>query len=87
MNQVESHPYFQQKALLSFCRENNIHFTAYSPLGSFDRPDGIKAVDEPKLLDDSTIVKNRQDPFFLPCTSTHQLGIAKRYFRYSKISQ
>ncbi len=38
MNQVESHPYLQQSALLSFCRQNGIHFTAYAPLGSGDRP-------------------------------------------------
>ncbi len=66
MNQVESHPYFQQDALLAFCRENNIHFTAYSPLGSFDRPDGIKAADEPKLLDDSTIVRIAKSHYASP---------------------
>lgn len=57
INQVESHPYFQQNELLAFCRSNNIHLTAYSPLGSFDRPDGIKASDEPKLLDDPIIAE------------------------------
>ncbi len=34
VNQVEMHPYFQQKELLEFCNDNNILVTAYAPLGS-----------------------------------------------------
>jgi len=34
MNQVEMHPFFQQKDLLEFCTANGILTTAYSPLGS-----------------------------------------------------
>jgi alcohol dehydrogenase (NADP+) len=34
MNQVEMHPFFQQKDLLEFCTKNGILSTAYSPLGS-----------------------------------------------------
>lgn len=34
--QVEVHPYFRNDALLSFCRSEGIHMTAYSPLGSPD---------------------------------------------------
>ncbi|MCL4141670.1 UNVERIFIED_CONTAM: hypothetical protein GTU68_031426 [Idotea baltica] len=37
MNQVESHPLLAQNDLLGFCQENNVHYTAYSPLGSRDR--------------------------------------------------
>jgi len=55
VNQVESHPYLQQHELLSFCKANHIHLTAYSPLGSFDRSDAMKAGDEPTLLEDSII--------------------------------
>lgn len=55
VNQVEMHPYLQQPELVSFCKEHGIHLTAYSPLGSNDRPEGMKAKDEPVLLEDKTI--------------------------------
>jgi len=57
MNQVELHPYLQQDELVSFCHDNDIHLTAYSPLGSGDRPDSLKRADETKLLDDPIIAK------------------------------
>ncbi len=38
MNQIELHPLLQQNDMLAFCKNNNIHLTAYSPLGSKDRP-------------------------------------------------
>jgi len=56
VNQVELHPYLQQPELLDFCRKNDIHVTAYSPLGSPDRPEGLKTENEPVLLADSTIL-------------------------------
>lgn len=55
MNQVELHPYFQQNEMVEFCKANNIHVTAYSPLGSSDRPQGLKKEDEPVLLQDENI--------------------------------
>jgi len=57
MNQVECHPYFQQEDLFAYCKQHEIHLTAYSPLGSFGRPDIFKAAEEPKLLGDTTIAK------------------------------
>ncbi|THD68013.1 aldo/keto reductase [Robertkochia marina] len=50
MNQVEMHPYLPQNALVSFCFENEIALTAYSPLGSGDRPAAMKKDDEPGLM-------------------------------------
>lgn len=34
VNQVESHPYLPQNALIDFCRKNMMAVTAYAPLGS-----------------------------------------------------
>ncbi len=50
MNQIELHPYLQQMQMLNFCKEKEILLTAYSPLGSPDRPRGLKKKDEPSLL-------------------------------------
>lgn len=55
MNQVELHPYLQQEELLTWCREHDILITAYSPLGSSDRPDAMKGDDEPSLLENKLI--------------------------------
>ena len=55
MNQIELHPYLQQPEMLSFAQEQGIPLTAYSPLGSYDRPDSMKADEEPVLLDEPTI--------------------------------
>ncbi|MBS2096797.1 aldo/keto reductase [Carboxylicivirga linearis] len=57
VNQVEVNPYFQQDKMLEFCNANNIYITAYSPLGSFDRPAGMKAKDEPVLFEDPVLLK------------------------------
>lgn len=55
MNQIELHPYLQQPEMLDFAAEHGIHLTAYSPLGSLDRPDSMKSDNEPILLEDETI--------------------------------
>lgn len=33
-NQIEAHPLNLQDDLVQFCKEHNIHITAYSPLGN-----------------------------------------------------
>ncbi|MEB3331341.1 MAG: aldo/keto reductase [Synechococcaceae cyanobacterium] len=55
VNQVELHPLLQQPALLAFCAEQGIHVTAYSPLGSRDRPAAIQKSDDPVLLENAVI--------------------------------
>ena len=57
INQVESHPYLTQRAMLDFCQHQGIVLTAYSPLGSGDRPDEMRQPDEPHLLSDPVIVR------------------------------
>ncbi|KAI8047213.1 NADP-dependent oxidoreductase domain-containing protein [Gilbertella persicaria] len=38
VNQVELHPYLPQPELVEFCQKNNVHVTAYSPLGATNSP-------------------------------------------------
>lgn len=61
MNQVELHPLLQQKALLDYCKSENILVTAYSPLGSGDRVAAMKADDEPNMMDISEIKEIARD--------------------------
>ena len=57
MNQIEIHPFLQQNEMLEFCKEENIHLTAYSPLGSKDRDEFLKNDKEPSLLDHPIILE------------------------------
>ena len=55
INQVEMHPYLQQKYLRQYCDAHRIHITAYSPLGSGDRPQAMKKSGELSLLENSVV--------------------------------
>ena len=55
MDQVELHPYLQQSELFAHAKEHGVAVTAYSPLGSSDRPEGLREADEPVLLEDPAL--------------------------------
>ena len=77
MNQVEMHPYLPQPDLMSFADAHNIPITAYSPLGSGDRPDAMKADDEPTLMANPKIneIADRHDAS--PAQVLLQWGVAR----------
>lgn len=48
VNQIEAHPYLQQKELFDFCKAHGILIEAYSPLGN-------NTTGEPRVVDDPVV--------------------------------
>jgi len=78
VNQVERHPYLQQPELLDYCIENGIILTAYSPLGSRDRPSGLKSDSEIAVLDDPVIAKIAKKHQVTPAQVLLQWALASK---------
>ncbi|AZQ43780.1 aldo/keto reductase [Nonlabens ponticola] len=80
MNQVELHPLLQQNDLFEYCSKQGIHLTAYSPLGSGDRSDGMKQENEPNMLELETVKaladKHNVEPGQILIAWSHQRGTA-----------
>lgn len=55
VNQVECHPFLKQERLKSYCDDHNILIVAYSPLGSGDRPERMRADSDPNLFDEPVL--------------------------------
>ncbi|XP_071498611.1 aldo-keto reductase family 1 member B7-like [Diadema antillarum] len=59
-NQVESHPRLTQTELIEFCSKHGITVTAFSPLGSPERPDSTRHPDDPVLMEEPVVCQMAQ---------------------------
>eukprot|EP00474_Spongospora_subterranea_P008603 CRZ09061.1 hypothetical protein [Spongospora subterranea] len=73
VNQVESHPYCQQKALLAYEKRLGIVFEAYSPLGT----SGFASPDEPHLLSDPVLNTIAQKHNVTPAAVALRWGVQR----------
>ncbi|KAF7148062.1 hypothetical protein RHSIM_Rhsim03G0166200 [Rhododendron simsii] len=61
LNQVEMHPMWRQSKLREFCRDHNIHVSAYSPLGGPGNAWGSTAVVDDPIIQ-SIALKHKATP-------------------------
>jgi alcohol dehydrogenase (NADP+) len=76
-NQIELHPCLPQNDMLAFCQKENILLTAYSPLGSRDRPAPFKVDDEPDLFTHPVIAGIAKNHNCTPAQVLIQWAIAR----------
>lgn len=55
VNEMESHPHFQQPELLQFLRDNGIEPIAYSPIGSPARPERDRTPEDTSPIEDPVV--------------------------------
>lgn len=77
MNQIELHPYLQQTKMLEYCKANGVLLTAYSPLGSGDRPEAMKKSNEPSLLTHPVVLDIAQKTKITPGQVLLAWGLAR----------
>ncbi|KAF4124378.1 Aldo/keto reductase family, partial [Geosmithia morbida] len=84
VNQVEAHPYLQQPSLLSWCEDQGINVTAYSPSGNnvygFHKP-----LNDPVVVESVTpsrIEENFVD-FQLPADAMDRIDVLDRNHRHN----
>lgn len=77
VNQIEAHPFLVQEELVDFCEKNTIAVTAYAPLGSGDRPSGMKESHEPSLLKNPLILSISERMNVTPAQMLLAWGMAR----------
>eukprot|EP01026_Neomeris_dumetosa_P068786 TRINITY_DN6752_c0_g1_i2.p2 TRINITY_DN6752_c0_g1~~TRINITY_DN6752_c0_g1_i2.p2 ORF type:complete len:184 (-),score=19.66 TRINITY_DN6752_c0_g1_i2:348-899(-) len=60
INQIEIHPYLRNEKVINWCRQNGIHVTAYSPLGSPDSASMLNRLEQPVLMENEVVVRIAQ---------------------------
>lgn len=56
-NQIEMHPYLPQNGHKKFCEDHGVFVTAYSPLGSPQRPQAFIGADDKELLQEPAVAE------------------------------